>query len=78
MREIGPISPDAPALPLAGGALAPLRAATEPAGSEDFLPLWSGQSAALGRPMPAGALTRHLADTALDRLAGVGRPRGSA
>jgi len=69
MRELGPISPDAPAFPLAGGALAPLRAATEPAGSEDFMPLWSGQSAGLGRTMPAGDLTRLLADEALARLA---------
>lgn len=68
MRELGPISPDAPAFPLAGGALAPLRAATEPGSSEDFMPLWSGQSAALGRAMPAADLTRHLADEALARL----------
>ena len=69
MREIGPMAPEAPAFPMAGGALAPLRAATEPAGSEDFMPLWSGQSASLGLTMPAGDLTRHLADEALARLA---------
>ena len=69
MRELGPINPEAPAFPLAGGALAPLRAATEPEGVEDFLPLWSGQSAGLGREMPARELTRHLAQQALDRLA---------
>ena len=45
MREVGPISDKAPAFPLAGGALAPLRAATEPAGSGDFMSLWSGQAA---------------------------------
>jgi len=61
MREIGPLSPDAPAFPLAGGALAPLRAATEPQGSGDFMPLWSGQSAPLGRVMPATDLTTTLA-----------------
>ena len=53
MREVGPMSPLAPAFPLAGGAVAPLRAATEPTGSGDFMSLWSGQSAALGRPVPA-------------------------
>ena len=65
MREVGPMASDAPAFPLAGGALAPLRAAAEPAGSDDFMSLWSGQSAALGRAMPAAALTRALAAEAL-------------
>ena len=59
------MAPDAPAFPLAGGALAPLRAAAEPAGSDDFMSLWSGQSAALGRAMPAAELTRALAAEAL-------------
>jgi nitronate monooxygenase len=68
MREVGPMSPLAPAFPLAGGALAPLRAATEPAGSGDFMSLWSGQAAALGREMPAGELTRRLAEEALALL----------
>ncbi|MDX5412203.1 MAG: nitronate monooxygenase, partial [Rhodobacterales bacterium] len=61
MRELGYLAPEAPAFPLAGGALAPLRAATEPQGSGDFMPLWSGQSAGLGRVMPAAALTTTLA-----------------
>ena len=69
MRELGPLSPLAPAFPLAGGALAPLRAAAEPAGSDDFMSLWSGQSAALGRDLPAGELTRALAAEALAALA---------
>lgn len=68
MREVGPLSPVAPAFPLAGGALAPLRSATEPKGSSDFMSLWSGQSAGLCRSMPAGELTRHLADQALALL----------
>jgi len=68
MREVGPLSSDAPAFPLAGGALAPLRSATEPDGSGDFMSLWSGQSAGLCRPMPAGELTRHLARDALALL----------
>ena len=64
MREIGPMSELAPAFPLAGGALTPLRAKSEPAGSGDFMPLWAGQAARLGREMPAGALTRLLAQEA--------------
>jgi nitronate monooxygenase len=73
MREMGPMG-EAPAFPLAAGALAPLRAKAEAAGSSDFSPMWSGQTAALGVAMPAGALTRKLAATAqaeLQRLAGV-------
>ena len=67
-REVGPMSPEAPAFPLAGGALAPLRAATEPSGSGEFMSLWSGQSAGLCRTVPAAELTRHLADQALGLL----------
>src|SRR5690625_797140 len=68
MRELGPMSPDAPAFPLAGGALAPLRRASEETGSGDFMSLWSGQSGGLCKPMPAGDLTRHLAEEALKLL----------
>jgi len=69
MREIGPVSADAPAFPQAGGALAPLRAKTEPVGSGDFMSLWSGQAIRLAREMPAGELTRYLADEAAKKLA---------
>lgn len=62
MRELGPMSPDAPAFPLATAAIAPLRAKAEAAGSGDFTPLWSGQNAAGCRPLPAGELTRALAE----------------
>ncbi len=68
MREVGPLAPEAPPFPLAAGALAPLRTASAPDGSEDFLSLWSGQSAGLCRAMPARELTRKLADTALAQL----------
>jgi len=68
MHEVGPISPVAPQFPLAGGALAPLRQKTEPLGSSDFMSLWSGQAARLSRELPAGELTRTLAQEALDRL----------
>jgi nitronate monooxygenase len=73
MREVGPLSPLAPAFPLAGGALAPLRAASEPAGSADFMSLWSGQSAGLGRDLAAAELTRTLAAEALEVLGRLGR-----
>lgn len=65
MREVGPLSSVAPSFPLAGGPLAAL-AAKAPA---DFTNMWSGQAAALGRKMPAGELTRTLAEEALERFA---------
>ena len=65
MRELGPISALAPAFPLAGGALAPIRAISEPQGNSDFSNLWSGQALRLGVELPAEQLTRKLADEAL-------------
>lgn len=44
----------------------------EAAGSGDFSPMWSGQSAALGRPIPARALTAVLAEEAQDLLRRLG------
>lgn len=61
MRELGPMSALAPRFPLAGGALMPLRAITDPQGNPDFSNLWSGQALRLGRHMPAGELTRAIA-----------------
>jgi len=68
MREAGPLSAEAPAFPTAGGALAPLKAKAEAAGSADFSSLWSGQAAALGREMGAGDLTRALWAETMERL----------
>jgi nitronate monooxygenase len=65
MRELGPMGAEVPSFPLAGGALAPLRTATEKLGSGDFMSLWAGQAARLGREMPAGELTRRLGAEAL-------------
>lgn len=80
MRELGPLSDQAPAFPTAGGALAPLRAATEAQGRGDFMPLWAGQAVALGRRnaqgLGAGALTRRLGEQALACLRA--QPPGSA
>jgi nitronate monooxygenase len=73
IREVGPLSPLAPQFPLATGAILPLRARAEAQGSGDFTPMWAGQAAALGRAMPAGELTRTLAEEALERIRGLGR-----
>lgn len=64
MRELGPINAKAPAFPLAGGALMPLRAKDE----ADFANLWSGQALGLGRDLSSAELTRRLAEQALTRL----------
>ncbi|HEV8390006.1 MAG TPA: nitronate monooxygenase family protein [Dongiaceae bacterium] len=69
MRDLGAVNPAAPSFPLAAGALLPLKAKAEAAGSGDFTNLWSGQAASLAQEMPAGELTRRLAAEALARLA---------
>jgi nitronate monooxygenase len=68
MREIGPISPDAPAFPHSATALGPLKVAAEKLGKVDFTNLWAGQAVRMGREMPAAELTRALAGAALVRL----------
>jgi len=68
IREIGPLSPSAPAFPFAGGALAPLHAKAEAVGLGDFTNLWSGQSARLSPHLPAGQLTERLAADALSHF----------
>lgn len=65
MRELGPMTTDAPAFPLAATALTPLRAKAEKAGDGDFSPLWAGQAANLApRNVSAHELTVHLFDEA--------------
>jgi nitronate monooxygenase len=68
MREVGPISPDAPAFPHSATALGPLKVAAEKLGKVDFTNLWAGQAVRMGREMPAAELTRALAGAALVRL----------
>lgn len=68
MRELGPMSALAPRFPLAGGALMPLRAITDPQGNSDFSNLWAGQALRLGKAMPAEQLTREIAERALAQL----------
>ena len=69
MRDLGAINPATPSFPLAAGALLPLKAKAEAAGSGDFTNLWSGQAASLARETTAAELTRRLAAEALEKLA---------
>jgi nitronate monooxygenase len=59
MREVA--DENAPEFPLATAAIAPLRAAAEARGSDDFSPLWCGQNASGCRAIPAAEVTRALA-----------------
>lgn len=67
--ELGPVREEAPAYPLASAALAPIRAEAERRGEYGFGPMWAGQGAPLGAPLPATELTRKLAADALAILA---------
>lgn len=64
MRELGPINPAAPAFPLSGGALMPLKAKDE----AGFSNLWSGQALRLCKDLSTYELTRTLAEQALEKL----------
>ena len=61
MREVGPVSLDAPTFPHAATALAPLKVAAEKQGRVDFTNLWAGQTVAMRRDINAADLTRALA-----------------
>jgi nitronate monooxygenase len=58
--DLGPLSPAAPAFPLAANALTPLRRAAESAGRGDFSPLWAGQNVTGCKEIGAAELTREL------------------
>ncbi len=64
IRELGPMSAAAPPFPLAGAAIALLRAWAEAHDSGDFSPLWSGQNPSGCREISAAQLTRDLARAA--------------
>ena len=69
MLEVGPMSSAMPNFPLASSAVGHLRAKSEPAGSNAFMNMWSGQAARLARRgVPAAELTRALASEALANL----------
>jgi nitronate monooxygenase len=61
IRELGPVSPDAPPFPLAAAAVAPLRAAAERLGRGDFSPMWAGTNTIGCKEISAASLTRELA-----------------
>lgn len=67
LDELGPLSDAPPAFPLATAALAPLKAAAETLGRDDFSTLWSGQNATGCRAVPAAQLTRDLAASTAPR-----------
>jgi nitronate monooxygenase len=67
VRELGPISPLAPAFPTAATASLPLRQAAEGQGSGDFSPLWAGQNVSGCAAIPAGQMTRRLAGLESDQ-----------
>lgn len=65
IRELGPISVDAPAFPHAAAAMAPLRKTAESRGSGEFSPLWAGQNTSGCKAIAAGVLTQELAAAVL-------------
>lgn len=60
MRELGPLSDDAPEFPNASTAIGPLRQACEQLGSGDFTPLWAGQNVTGCREVSAAEMVRRL------------------
>lgn len=60
MREIGPLSEDAPEFPLATAGLAPLRAKVESQGSGEFSSMWAGQNFSAVREAPAATIVAEL------------------
>jgi nitronate monooxygenase len=61
MRDLGPLPPSVPEFPLAGNAVAPLRAEGARLGLSDFSPLWAGQNASACRSVSAAEVTLALA-----------------
>jgi nitronate monooxygenase len=68
IKEGGPMSESALAFPYAATMVAPLRAASEKSGTPDYMQMWAGQAARLGKGMPAGQFTEKLAADALTRM----------
>ncbi len=71
LNEAGPFCETALPFPYAATLVAPLRVASEDAGSLDYMQLWAGQAAGLASALPAEELTRKLASEALDLLGSV-------
>lgn len=68
LQELGPMSDAAPVFPYAATLVAPLRAASEKAGSLDYMQLWSGQAAGLASRLTADQFTTRLAADVLKKL----------
>ncbi len=68
MRDLGPMSANAPDFATAGKALAALRGHAESQGRDDFTNLWAGQAAHLSPALPAAELTHILMAQAWARL----------
>jgi nitronate monooxygenase len=68
LQASGPMSDAALEFPHAATLVAPLRAASERAGSLDYMQLWAGQAAGPAKSTPADQFTRKLAADALRRL----------
>ena len=68
MEALGPVRAEAPPFPLATAALMPLARRAAERGEPGFRPMWAGQAARLGKPLPARDLTALLAGDALARL----------
>lgn len=62
------MSEEALAFPHAATLVAPLRTASEKAGSLDYMQMWAGQAAGLATALPAAEFTQKLATDALNRL----------
>ncbi|MFN8573951.1 MAG: nitronate monooxygenase [Gemmatimonadaceae bacterium] len=60
MRELGPLSDLAPAFPSASAAIAPLRAAAESLGRDDFSTMWCGQNTSGCRDASAAEVSHEL------------------
>lgn len=60
MKDLGPMSDLPPSFPWAAQALAPLRAAAEARGSDDFTPLWTGTKPGAFAGLDAATVTRQL------------------
>jgi nitronate monooxygenase len=65
LQQAGPMSEAAPAFPYAATLVAPLRVASEQAGSIDYMQMWAGQAARLATSLPAAEFTRKLAEDAV-------------
>jgi nitronate monooxygenase len=61
VHESPPLRDRLPPFPLAAGALAGLRQASEAAGQGDFSPLWAGQNTSACCPVPAAQIVAELA-----------------